>query len=36
MQKALAALIADGTYANILKEWGVSAGAIKEPAVSRG
>lgn len=36
VQKALAALIADGTYANILKEWGVSAGAIKEPAVSRG
>lgn len=36
VQKALAALIADGSYAKILQEWGVSAGAIKDPAVSRG
>ena len=36
VEKALEALIADGTYAGILKEWGVSAGAIKDPAVSRG
>jgi polar amino acid transport system substrate-binding protein len=36
VEKALEALIADGSYAKILDEWGVSAGAIKDPAVSRG
>lgn len=36
VEKALEALIADGSYAKILQEWGVSAGAIKDPAVSRG
>jgi polar amino acid transport system substrate-binding protein len=36
VEKALDALVADGTYAKTLDKWGVSAGAIKDPAVSRG
>jgi polar amino acid transport system substrate-binding protein len=36
VQKAVQALIADGTYAQVLDTWGVSAGAIKDSAVSRG
>ena len=28
------ALIADGTYATILRKWGVEAGAISTPAVN--
>jgi polar amino acid transport system substrate-binding protein len=36
VEKALEALIADGTYGKVLDKWGVSAGAIKDPAVSRG
>jgi len=36
VEKALEALVADGTYAKTLEKWGVSAGAIKDPAVSRG
>jgi polar amino acid transport system substrate-binding protein len=36
VEKALEALVADGTYGKVLDEWGVSAGAIKDPAVSRG
>lgn len=36
VEKALEALIADGTYGKILTEWGVNAGAIEDPAVSRG
>ncbi len=36
IEKALEALVADGTYGKVLQEWGVSAGAIKDPAVSRG
>jgi polar amino acid transport system substrate-binding protein len=36
VEKALEALIADGTYAKTLDKWGVGAGAIDDPAVSRG
>ncbi len=36
VEKALEALLADGTYGEILKKWGVSAGAIDDPTVSRG
>jgi polar amino acid transport system substrate-binding protein len=36
VEKALEALIADGTYQKTLDTWGVSAGAIDDPAVSRG
>lgn len=36
VEKALEALIADGTYGKILEKWGVDAGAITDPAVSRG
>jgi polar amino acid transport system substrate-binding protein len=36
VEKALEALIADGTYGKILEKWGVGAGAITDPAVSRG
>ena len=36
IEKALEALVADGTYAKVLDQWGVSAGAITDPAVSRG
>jgi polar amino acid transport system substrate-binding protein len=36
VEKALEALVADGTYGKVLDTWGVSAGAIKDPAVSRG
>ncbi|GAA3563690.1 hypothetical protein GCM10022197_19060 [Microlunatus spumicola] len=36
IEKALEALVADGTYAKTLEKWGVSAGAIKDPAVTRG
>lgn len=36
VEKALEALIANGTYGKVLEKWGVSAGAIKDPAVSRG
>ena len=36
VEKALEALVADGTYAKVLDEWGVSAGEIKDPAVARG
>lgn len=36
VEKAVDALIADGTYAKVLDQWGVSAGAIKDAAVSRG
>jgi len=36
VQKALQALIADGTYGKILQAWGVEQGAIKEAAVNGG
>ena len=36
VQKALQALIADGTYGKILHAWGVEQGAIKEAAVNGG
>ena len=36
IQKALAALIADGTYGKILQAWGVEQGAIKEAALNGG
>ncbi|OJF13972.1 ABC transporter substrate-binding protein [Couchioplanes caeruleus] len=34
IEKALEALIADGTYKTILTKWGVEAGAIADPAVN--
>lgn len=34
IQKALEALIADGTYEEILKEWGVESGAIANPEIN--
>jgi len=36
VQKALTALIADGTYGKILQAWGVEQGAIKEAALNGG
>jgi len=36
VEKALEALVADGTYGKVLDQWGVSAGALEDPAVSRG
>jgi polar amino acid transport system substrate-binding protein len=36
VQKALQALITDGTYGKILQAWGVEQGAIKEAAVNGG
>ena len=34
IQQALQALITDGTYKTVLEKWGVSAGAIADPAVN--
>jgi polar amino acid transport system substrate-binding protein len=34
VQGALKALIADGTYAKILKKWGIEAGAIAHPVIN--
>ena len=34
IKDALAELIADGTYANILKKWGLTSGEIKQPTIN--
>jgi polar amino acid transport system substrate-binding protein len=36
VNKALTALVADGTYLEILQSWGVEQGALKEPAINGG
>ncbi|GGM00347.1 ABC transporter substrate-binding protein [Nakamurella endophytica] len=36
IEAALESIIADGTYTKILQKWGVTAGAITDPSISRG